>query len=180
MAMRWAMDDYNPATVFSAIDQMGRYAYANQPQIGQWNLTMFAKTLLPCIHPNPEEALGLAKGVIATFPTLYKSKWLNMMRAKLGLFGTHSEDEGLISELLNHMHNHNMDYTNTFYDLSTEAIPNHAIYQSPTFKHWHQRWQDRLHKNKQPRNEASALMQQTNPIIIPRNHTVERVLPCRL
>ena len=32
------MDAYDPATVFSAIDEFGRYAYGNQPAIAQWNL----------------------------------------------------------------------------------------------------------------------------------------------
>src|ERR1700677_3508019 len=31
------MDSYDPATVFSAIDELGRYAYGNQPTIAQWN-----------------------------------------------------------------------------------------------------------------------------------------------
>ena len=41
------MDTYDPATVFSSIDQQGRYAYGNQPYIGGWNLARFAETLLP-------------------------------------------------------------------------------------------------------------------------------------
>src|SRR3954447_10793559 len=32
------MDTYDPATVFSSIDDGGRYAYGNQPPIAQWNL----------------------------------------------------------------------------------------------------------------------------------------------
>ena len=47
------MDAYDPATVFSAIDQFGRYAYANQPGIAQWNLARFAETLLPLIDFEP-------------------------------------------------------------------------------------------------------------------------------
>ena len=43
------MDAYDPATVFSSIDHDGRYAYANQPAIGQWNLARLAETLLPLI-----------------------------------------------------------------------------------------------------------------------------------
>ena len=39
------MDLYDPATVFSAIDEFGRYAYANQPAIAQWNL---ASSPRPC------------------------------------------------------------------------------------------------------------------------------------
>src|SRR5688572_4561995 len=32
------MDAYDPATVYSSIDSLGRYAYGNQPRIAQWNL----------------------------------------------------------------------------------------------------------------------------------------------
>ncbi len=32
------MDTFDPATVFSSIDDNGRYAYGNQPGILQWNL----------------------------------------------------------------------------------------------------------------------------------------------
>jgi uncharacterized protein YdiU (UPF0061 family) len=37
------MDAYDPATVFSSIDQFGRYAYASQPPIARWNLARFAR-----------------------------------------------------------------------------------------------------------------------------------------
>ena len=33
------MDVYDPKTVFSSIDQLGRYAYCNQPAITKWNLS---------------------------------------------------------------------------------------------------------------------------------------------
>lgn len=42
------MDAYNPAQVFSSIDEMGRYAYANQPRIGLWNLTRLAECCCRC------------------------------------------------------------------------------------------------------------------------------------
>ncbi len=48
------MDSYDPATAFSAIDEFGRYAYAKQPTIAQWNLARFAETLLPLVDPNCE------------------------------------------------------------------------------------------------------------------------------
>src|SRR5438067_6387501 len=40
------MDHYDPAKVFSSIDELGRYAYANQPRIALWNLTRLAECLL--------------------------------------------------------------------------------------------------------------------------------------
>lgn len=36
------MDTYHPETVFSSIDEQGRYAYGNQPRIGHWNLAVLA------------------------------------------------------------------------------------------------------------------------------------------
>ena len=41
------IDDFHPDSVFSAIDQYGRYAYSNQPAIGAWNMAQFATALIP-------------------------------------------------------------------------------------------------------------------------------------
>ena len=54
------MDAYDPATVFSSIDQHGRYAYGNQPQIGGWNLARLAEALLPLLSDDEDEALTQA------------------------------------------------------------------------------------------------------------------------
>jgi uncharacterized protein YdiU (UPF0061 family) len=37
------MDAYDPATVFSSIDRLGRYAYGNQPRMAHWNLTRLGR-----------------------------------------------------------------------------------------------------------------------------------------
>src|SRR6202000_1652738 len=49
-------DEYDPKPVFSSIDHNGRYAYANQPAIAQWNLARLAETLLPLIDPDTDKA----------------------------------------------------------------------------------------------------------------------------
>ena len=41
------MESYDPAAVFSSIDNGGRYAYGNQPNAAQWNLARLAEALLP-------------------------------------------------------------------------------------------------------------------------------------
>ena len=81
------MDTYDPKTVFSSIDQMGRYAYCNQPVITKWNLSRFAECLIPLIDNDQEKAIKLATEKINSFEKKYEEKWLNMMRKKLGLFG---------------------------------------------------------------------------------------------
>ena len=58
------MDGFRINQVFSSIDHAGRYAYHQQPSIGQWNLMALADALLPIIDPDREEAIRLAKGVL--------------------------------------------------------------------------------------------------------------------
>ena len=77
------INTYDPATAFSAIDEFGRYAYANQPAIAQWNLARFADTLLPLMHSNPERAVELASEAISAFTSRYQEHWLAGMREKL-------------------------------------------------------------------------------------------------
>src|SRR5690606_6068697 len=55
------MDDYNPAAVFSSIDSFGRYAYANQPAIAQWNLAWLARVLLPIVPGDENPAVHRAQ-----------------------------------------------------------------------------------------------------------------------
>src|ERR1700731_4204811 len=49
------MDAYHPRAVYSSIDQMGRYAYGNQPNIAQWNLMRLAETMLPVLAEDHDE-----------------------------------------------------------------------------------------------------------------------------
>jgi len=50
------LEAYDPDTVFSSIDERGRYAYGNQPGIARWNLARLAESLLPLIVADPSEA----------------------------------------------------------------------------------------------------------------------------
>ena len=98
------MDVYDPKTVFSSIDQMGRYAYCNQPIITKWNLSRFAECLIPLINKNQKKAIELATEVINSFEKKYEEKWLKMMRDKLCLVGVEDKDKFLIVDLCTWMH----------------------------------------------------------------------------
>ena len=67
------MDAYHPATVFSSIDQQGRYAYGNQPRIALWNLTRLAETLLPLLSDDEEQAVAEAQEALETFSTRFEA-----------------------------------------------------------------------------------------------------------
>ena len=112
------MDRFAPDTVFSSIDHRGRYAYANQPHIAQWNLIRLAEALLPLIDENRELAIEKSEDALNSFEILYKDSWKSMMRSKIGLSQADPEDEQMITELLDYMHQNQLDYTNTFRDLT--------------------------------------------------------------
>ncbi len=170
------MDAYNPRTVFSSIDETGRYAYTNQPGIAQWNIARFAETLLPLIDEDTDKAIKIAEETINQFANIYRPKWQAMMNSKLGLQGTDPGDDKLISDLLEWMHKNRADYTNTFCDLSRMEKPTGQLYSQSSFEQWYLRWQDRLKKNEEPLDAAISLMQTVNPTVIPRNHRVEEAL----
>ena len=115
------IDSYDPATTFSAIDELGRYAYGNQPTIAQWNLARFAETLLPLLDPNPERAVELANEAISTFTNRFQEHWLAGMRNKLGLSSNEEGDLELAQALLRAMHENAADFTLTFRRLCDAA-----------------------------------------------------------
>ena len=167
------MDSFDPSTVFSSIDHQRRYSYANQPVMAHWNLARLAESLLPLIHENRETAIELAEDSLKAFEELYKSKWLAMMGNKLGLTKIEDQDEELITELLDLMHEYSADYTNTFLDLGQKELPAEEFYISEDFSNWHNRWVKRL---QQEGGDSFALMRSVNPAVIPRNHKVEEAL----
>ena len=170
------MDTYDPQTVFSSIDQLGRYAYFNQPSITKWNLARFAESLIPLIDENKDKAIDIATEEINNFEKVYEVKWLNMMRDKLGLFGEDPKDQVLILDLLTWMHKNKADYTNTFCLLMNVKIQNNKIYTNEDFIVWKKRWEARLKLNNNTAEKYLKLMKSVNPLIIPRNHKVEEAL----
>ena len=170
------MDHYDPLTVFSSIDHQGRYSFANQPIIAQWNLARLAETILPLISDNNEKALKLAEEAINAFADLYQSKWLDMMRRKIGLITKKNEDKDLISELLDTMQKHKADFTNTFRFLSEDVLSGDDIFKTEEFLTWYKKWKLRLKKESNTFENIKKIMDTNNPRVIPRNHLVEKAL----
>ncbi len=170
------MDHYHPDTVFSSIDHAGRYAYQNQANIGQWNLARLAETLLPLMNTKQEKAVECAQATIEAYPSMYRKKYLAMMRAKIGLDNEDPQDASLIKDLLRWMQKNNADYNNTFLDLDPLNQAQTAPYNTRECKQWHEQWRSRLQKNTQSLESASKSMQACNPQVIPRNHIVEKAL----
>ena len=170
------MDTYDPATVFSSIDNQGRYAYGNQPAVAGWNLARFADTLLPLLHIDQAQAFDMAQAAVSDFAAQYQYHWSAGMRAKLGLFNEEMQDEALIDGLLGMMQKHRADYTNTFRALTFDMSEEMALFKSPEFVRWHELWQARLGRQTEAKVDSQLLMKKSNPGLIPRNHRVEAAL----
>jgi uncharacterized protein YdiU (UPF0061 family) len=168
------MDAYDPATVYSSIDSHGRYAYANQPRIAQWNLARFAETLIALIDPVPERAVELATSVIEEFTALYAEHWLSGMRRKLGLLTAEPGDRELAQALLDIMHANQADFTLTFRALA-DAAQQPSVLPS-AYQPWVSQWRLRLDREAPAGEALRDAMRRANPLFIPRNHRIERVI----
>jgi len=176
------MDAYNPATVFSSIDEMGRYAFANQPRIALWNLTRFAECLLPLFSDDQAEAVKDAEATLEGFAEAFSDAYQAGLRRKLGLFTAGDDDPALAQALLEAMTSGQADFTLTFRRLGEAAgdgndAPVRALFQDPAgFDEWVPRWRQRLAQEPHTTDERRAAMHATNPAFIPRNHRIEAVI----
>jgi len=175
------MDHYDPATVFSSIDTHGRYAYANQPRIAQWNLARFAETLLPLIDADRNRAIARATEVVNAFPEQYERHWLKGMRAKLGLVSEEEADLNLATRFLTAMVAKKVDYTLAFRYLADGALgqeePIRALFGDPSaYDIWSGHWRARLARETVVPSVRAQAMRRANSAFIPRNHRVEEAL----
>lgn len=171
------MDAYNPAQVFSSIDEMGRYAYANQPRIALWNLTRLAECLLPLFGGEQEKAVAEAQDILGAFSDAFSNAYQAGLRQKVGLFTERDGDEALIQDLLDAMAKNQADFTLTFRKLGDDAADVRAQFMEPAaFDEWAGRWRARIALEQQGAAERQAAMHAVNPMYIPRNHRVEAVI----
>jgi len=188
------LDAFDPATVYSSIDTGGRYAYANQPVVAEWDLARLAEALLPLFDADHERAVALAVDSLGAFHRLYSDAWSTGMRGKLGLSGggsgsvdgvvggvgdavDNAVDDAvagpLVEELLALLQRDRVDHTSFFRGLGRAARGDVAgvrgqFLDRAAFDDWLQRW-----RALDPDGDA---MDEVNPVYIPRNHLVEEAL----
>ncbi|MBF0126404.1 MAG: YdiU family protein [Magnetococcales bacterium] len=181
------MDAYDPATVFSSIDHLGRYAFANQPDCAAWNLARLAETLLPVMTLDQRVARERAGEVVHGFSGRCAQYHLEGMRVKLGFGASDSGDGVLVRDLLTIMQQGRADYTLTFRHLCAAAGESatdggvRSLFSDPApFDAWEVRWKARLQQDGMGTRERLASMRAANPRYIPRNHRVEAALGAAL
>ena len=165
------MDHYDANTVFSSIDTQGRYSFANQPSIIQWNLVRLAECLLPLIDKDEKKSIEIAQNLINNFSSLFKDKWLQMMKQKLGIKDQSEDDEELINNLIKWMQQKKPDFTNTFCNLMNYDHADDEEFEDDEFNNWKREWKKRVESK-----EYLDVMISCNPTLIPRNYLVEEAL----
>ncbi|HZR86888.1 MAG TPA: YdiU family protein [Bradyrhizobium sp.] len=177
------MDAYDPAQVFSSIDELGRYAYANQPRIALWNLTRLAECLLPLFSDDKDKAVEEAQTLLLAFGEEFNVAYKAGLRAKLGLFTEREDDQALAQALLDEMAKGAADFTLTFRRLSDAAGDPTSdqnvrqLFSEPeAYDAWAEHWRMRIGLEPQSPAERQAAMRAVNPAFIPRNHRVEAVI----
>ncbi len=165
------MDIYHSDTVYSSIDQMGRYAYNNQPDIAVWNMAQLATALVP-LMPDADRAIHQFTDAVHAMPGKIQAAWLDRFRAKIGLGTAQEGDLALISDLLDRLAANQADFTNTFRALATGNAPRDQFTVPAAFDAWADRWHARLEGEEAP----EARMRAANPAFIPRNHRVEQMI----
>ncbi len=164
------MDAFAQTRVFSSIDQMGRYAYGNQPNIAVWNMAQLATALIAQMEDR-DAAVEEATAIIHAMPDQIEASWLTQFAAKIGISAPVEEDVKRLEHLLALMQDDGADFTNTFRALGTDAAHDQFVNRE-AFDAWHSAWQARLSTEPDPQ----ALMARSNPAVIPRNHRVEEMI----
>ncbi|GAA4706620.1 YdiU family protein [Nocardioides conyzicola] len=169
------MEAYDPATVYSSIDEGGRYAYGNQPGITQWNLARLAEALLPLLADDQDRAVEIATASLSGFGRQYNAAWSSGMRAKLGLPADVDDAVAapLVDDLLVLMQAGHVDLTTFFRALGRAARGDteparSLVLDLAGFDAWTDRW-----LATGPDGDA---MDRVNPVYVPRNHLVEEAL----
>lgn len=183
------LEAYDPATVFSSIDQHGRYAYGNQPAIAQWNLARLAESLLPLMADDPDRAQSLAIEVLDAFPAQYRAHRLRGQRAKLGLRREEAGDEALVETWLALLEAGRVDFTLAWRRLADAAAGDDSLLRNlfpdaRALDEWLPRWRERCAREDRADGidaaravrERAGAMRRANPVVIPRNHRVEEAL----
>ena len=169
------LDAFDPATVFSSIDESGRYAYGNQPVVAEWNLARLAEALLPLLDDDQEAAVALAVESLNGFRPQYSAAWSAGLRAKLGLPSGLAEGvaTAVVEDLLTLLQEGQVDYTSFFRGLSAAARGNsepvRGLFPDASgLDSWLPTWQ--------ALSPDADAMDRVNPVYIPRNHLVEEAL----
>ncbi len=174
------MDHFKFDQVYSFIDNQGRYRYSNQPQILIWNLSRLADCLIPVVKENfgvnDEAAIRLLEKELALIKEQFEDLFIKKMSEKLILNETSLstlQKKELVFNLLEILEVNDLDFTNSFRQLSRGLINE---LQELGLQSFLNEWREILKNNNLDFTKVASKMDLINPLYIPRNHLVEKII----
>ncbi len=173
------MDDFEPGFICNHSDDLGRYAFHQQPRIALWNLACLAEALLSLLTE------AQAQAALAAFSPTFHAHFLGLMREKLGLRQERQGDGALVERLLALMAEARVDYTGFFralgrFDASPgagsaalrEAFPSLG----EGFEAWAEAYRARLVAEGSQGPERRERMERVNPRYVLRNYLAQAAI----
>lgn len=175
------LDAYDPETFFSSVDTGGRYRYSAQPTMALWGLARLAECLIPLADGKADDLVTQAQERLEAFTPAYEQHVLDNFRIKLGLVRDVAGDNALVEDLLQIAADESLDFTGLFRDLARvlrdEPTPTlDRVRDVARWQAWRDGWLTRLHGEGKAPAASAQIMDETNPVHIPRNHLVEEAL----
>ncbi|MEJ2650310.1 MAG: YdiU family protein [Gammaproteobacteria bacterium] len=108
------MDAFRLHHVCNHSDYEGRYAYAAQPEIGQWNCSRLLQATLPLLAPRQEESAQIATDIYEGYAPAFSREALRCWTQKLGFGEVRDGDAELVGRFLTLLQRGKLDFTRSF------------------------------------------------------------------
>jgi uncharacterized protein YdiU (UPF0061 family) len=168
------LDGYDPAHICNHSDTQGRYAFHKQPSIAYWNLFCLGQALMPLVKDQDN-----AVAALETFKAHYEQAFAKAMANKLGFADANENQRPVIEEALKLLAAEKVDFTIFWRRLShwaahrdlADASVIDLFINREAATNWLASYATLLDAT--PDAPGAALMLQTNPKYILRNHLGE-------
>ena len=111
------LDAFDPAHICNHSDNGGRYAYNQQPAVGQWNVMQFVNAIKPILDISADQWETFEDQCLRLYETTFYKAFMGLYAQKLGL-PIFAMSEPFLKQLLQWMAIFQVDYTNTFHGFS--------------------------------------------------------------
>ena len=170
------MEAFDSQFICNHTDQQGRYSYANQPQIGQWNCFALGQALLPLIG-----SVDDAQDALSQYQSAFAKEIDSLLHAKLGLDIVMDEDRALLDAMFTLMQENHVDFTQFFRKLGMlqvdqprlDAPIRDLFINREAFDAWAVSYRTRLRKEPRGDIERRRAMDAVNPKYVLRNYLAQ-------
>ena len=173
------IEAYDARHICNHSDDRGRYSYAMQPQIGDWNCHALGQALLP-LTGSVQDTVAAVSGYQSAFESRLSGLW----HAKLGLNTQMEQDSQLIQNMLDMMQSNALDFTVFFRRLCDLRLADNSMDSAirdlcadrAAFDHWISQYRARLVLENSFDAERQSAMRRINPKYVLRNYLAQNAI----